>query len=58
MTVEKNMLSLKAEPQRSAEGVQTVVCERPTGTFSRELFLDESLDTEKIFTSYENGCLA
>ena len=57
VTVEKNVLSVKAERQWKAEDAETVVCERPTGTFSRELFLGESLDTEKIAASYENGVL-
>lgn len=57
VTVEKNVLTLKAERHWKTEGVQTVVCERPTGTFSRELFLGESLDTDKISASYENGVL-
>lgn len=57
VTVEKNVLSLKAERHWKTEGVETVVCERPTGTFSRELFLGESLDTEKIAASYEDGVL-
>jgi len=42
------VLSVKAERHRDGEGVDTVVCERPQGTFSRELFLGESLDAEKI----------
>lgn len=57
VTVEKNVLSVKAERHWKAEGAETVVCERPTGTFSRELFLGESLDTERIAASYENGVL-
>ena len=57
ITVEKNVLSLKAERDWDTEGVETLLCERPTGTFSRELFLGESLDTEKIVARYENGVL-
>ena len=57
VTVEKNVLTLKAERHWETEGVETVVCERPIGTFSRELFLGESLDAEKISASYENGVL-
>ena len=57
VTVEKNVLGLKAERHWKTEGSEIVVCERPTGTFSRELFLGESLDTEKISASYENGVL-
>ena len=41
LTVEKNVLSVKAERQRrSAEGLRSwVVAERPTGGFTRQLFL-------------------
>ena len=57
VTVEKNVLSVKAERHWKTEAVETVVCERPTGTFSRELFLADSLDSDKISASYENGVL-
>ena len=57
VTVERNVLTVKAERHWRTEGVETVVCERPTGTFSRELFLAETLDTEKISASYVNGVL-
>ena len=57
VTVEKNVLSVKAERQWSTEGADTVVCERPTGTFTRELFLGDSLDADQIAASYENGVL-
>ncbi|MDA8357788.1 MAG: Hsp20/alpha crystallin family protein [Actinomycetota bacterium] len=57
VTVEKNVLSVKAERQWKNEDAETVVCERPTGTFTRELFLGENLDTEKVAAAYENGVL-
>ncbi len=57
VTVEKNVLTVKAERHWEREGIDTVVCERPQGTFTRELFLGESLDTEKVSASYENGVL-
>ena len=57
LTVEKNVLTVKAERHWSADSVETVVCERPQGTFTRDLFLGESLDTEHIEASYENGVL-
>lgn len=34
-----------------------VVTERPQGTFSRQLFLGEGLDTEHIEASYDKGVL-
>ncbi len=57
VTVEKNVLSVKAERQWKTEGVETVVCERPVGTFTRELLLGENLDTDRIAASYEDGVL-
>lgn len=57
ITVEKNVLSVKAERHWSDEGVETVVCERPQGSFSRDLFLGDNLDTERIQASYDNGVL-
>ena len=58
LTVEKNVLTVRAERswQRS-EGEEIVVAERPQGTFTRQLFLGETLDTEAIDASYENGVL-
>jgi HSP20 family protein len=57
LVVEKNVLSVKAERQWKTEGVETVVCERPVGTFTRELLLGENLDTDRIAASYEDGVL-
>ena len=57
VTVEKNVLSVKAERHWKTEDAETLVCERPTGTFSRELFLGDGLDTEQVTASYENGVL-
>jgi HSP20 family protein len=58
LTVEKNVLTVHAERKRPVqEGVEMVISERPQGTFSRQLFLGESLDTERIEASYEDGVL-
>ena len=57
VTVEKNVLTVKAERTWKTEGLETIVCERPVGTFTRQLFLADGLDTEKISASYENGVL-
>lgn len=58
LRVEKDVLTVKAERHwETGEGVETVVCERPQGTFTRELFLSDTLDTEHIAASYENGVL-
>jgi HSP20 family protein len=58
LTVEKNVLTVHAERRRNAaDGVEMVVSERPQGMFSRQLFLGESLDTERIDATYADGVL-
>ena len=58
VTVERNVLSVKAQRQRrQKDGVETVISERPTGTFSRQLFLGETLDTDKLEATYDQGVL-
>jgi HSP20 family protein len=58
LTVEKNVLTIHAQRQRTAlEGVELLVGERPQGTFSRQLFLGEGLDTERIAADYADGVL-
>jgi len=58
LTVEKNVLTVHAERTRAAtEGVELLVGERPHGTFSRQLFLGEALDTDRIDAQYADGVL-
>ena len=58
LTVEKNVLTVHAQRRRSTtEGVEMLVGERPQGTFSRQLFLGDSLDTERINADYTDGVL-
>jgi HSP20 family protein len=58
LTVEKNVLTVHAERRRAeAEGVEMLVAERPHGTFSRQLFLGETLDTDGIDARYGDGVL-
>ncbi|MEU2562358.1 Hsp20/alpha crystallin family protein [Streptomyces longispororuber] len=58
LDVARNVLTVRAERRPSVgEGVDVVVAERPTGTFSRQLFLGETLDTERIDASYDAGVL-
>ena len=58
LTVEKNALTVRAqrswEPKESQE---VLISERPQGTFSRQLFLGDALDGDKIEASYNNGVL-
>lgn len=58
LTVEKNVLTVSAERSwTQQEGQDVVVAERPQGSFSRQLFLGESLDADRIEADYDNGVL-
>lgn len=58
LTVEKNVLTVSAErTRRWSEGAEVIVNERPTGQFSRQLFLGETLDVDAISAKCENGVL-
>ena len=59
LTVEKNVLTVSAERTRQwgDEVEEVVVSERPVGSFSRQLFLGETLDSERIEASCDNGVL-
>ena len=58
LTVERNVLTVRAERRwRREEGDEVLAAERPQGTFSRQLFLGESLDPDRIEASYEQGVL-
>jgi HSP20 family protein len=58
LTVEHNVLTAQAErlPVKADRG-DVIVAERPTGTFSRRVFLGEALDTEHITADYAAGVL-
>jgi len=59
LTVERNVLTVTAERKHTSRvGAQTVINERPTGTFSRQLFLGDTLDTEHLEASYDAGVLS
>ncbi len=59
LDVERNVLTVKAErrPLELGDGVEMQVAERPLGVFSRQLFLGDTLDAERIEASYEAGVL-
>ncbi|MHB8341323.1 MAG: Hsp20/alpha crystallin family protein [Mycobacteriales bacterium] len=57
LTVEQNVLTVRAERSALAGDVEPLVCERPTGSFSRQLFLGETLDTEHVDADYTAGVL-
>ena len=58
LTVEKNVLTVHAQRARSAaEDVEMIVAERPQGTFSRQLFLGDTLDIDALAANYDDGVL-
>jgi len=58
LTVERNVLTVHAERHREvAEDAELLIGERPHGTFSRQLFLAETLDTERLAADYVDGVL-
>ena len=58
LDVERNVLTIRAERRSPApDGAEQIASERPTGRFSRQIFLGDTLDTERIAASYEAGVL-
>jgi HSP20 family protein len=58
LTIEKNVLTVHAQRGRTvADNVEMLVGERPQGTFSRQLFLGDGLDTDHIDAGYVDGVL-
>ncbi|ANZ34781.1 heat-shock protein Hsp20 [Lentzea guizhouensis] len=59
LDVERNVLTVKAErrPTNTGDNLEMQVAERPLGVFSRQLFLGDTLDTERIQATYDAGVL-
>ena len=58
LTVERNVLTVHAERKPSvADNAERVVAERTYGVFSRQLFLGDTLDTERLSADYDAGVL-
>jgi HSP20 family protein len=58
LTVEKNVVTVRAERSWARqEGDEILVSERPQGTFSRQLFLGDTLDPDHLDAEYSNGVL-
>ncbi|MEV7040643.1 Hsp20/alpha crystallin family protein [Amycolatopsis sp. NPDC051061] len=59
LDIERNVLTVKAErrPFPGGDDVQMQVSERPLGVFSRQLFLGDTLDADRIVADYEAGVL-
>jgi HSP20 family protein len=58
LNVEHNVLTVKAERTPAyGQDVELQIAERPRGVFSRQLFLGETLDTDRVEASYDAGVL-
>jgi HSP20 family protein len=58
LTVEKNVLTIRAERRwQPKEGQEVLVNERVQGTFTRQLFLGDSLDVDGIQATYDDGVM-
>lgn len=58
VTINEDTLTITAERKwQPAEDDYVAFAERPHGKFTRQLFLGEALDQEKLKAHYENGVL-
>jgi HSP20 family protein len=59
LAIEDNVLTLRADRKPDFEDEKSVylVQERPTGSFYRALRLPETIDTNKVQSTYESGVL-
>ena len=58
LTVQRNVLTVKGERRLVLDEYdESIVVERPTGTFTRQLFLGENLDVDNLKADYEHGVL-
>ena len=58
LTVERNVLTVHAERRYQRQpGDEVVATERPQGVFTRQLFLGDTLDGDRIGADYQDGVL-
>ncbi|MEE6166892.1 MULTISPECIES: Hsp20/alpha crystallin family protein [unclassified Mycolicibacterium] len=57
LDVERDVLTVRAERPDVDENREMLSAERPRGVFSRQVFLGESLDADKIEAGYHDGVL-
>jgi HSP20 family protein len=57
LDVERNVLTVKAERGRLSDEAETIATERPRGVFSRQLFLGDTLDVDRVEAAYSDGVL-
>ena len=57
LDVERNVLTVRAERASLPEETEAIATERPRGVFSRQLFLGDTLDLDRIEAAYRDGVL-
>jgi HSP20 family protein len=58
MTVDQNVLTIAAERRwEPADGQEVIIAERRQGRFTRQLFLGDTLDADRIQATYDRGVL-
>jgi HSP20 family protein len=58
LTVEQNVLTVRAErAPEQPDGAEMLVSERPAGTFTRQVFLGDTLDADGVGADYSAGVL-
>ncbi len=57
LTVERNVLTVHAERKRPDEDAERIAAECSYGVFSRQLFLGDTLDVDRLTADYEAGVL-
>lgn len=57
LDVERNVVTVRAERPPRDDGTEMLAAERPTGVFSRQLILGDTLDTDRIQAGYDAGVL-
>jgi HSP20 family protein len=57
LDIERNVITVRAERPGLNQDREMVAAERPRGIFSRQLFLGDNLDTDRIEADYTDGVL-
>jgi HSP20 family protein len=58
LTIEQNVLTVRADrPNNQPDGVEMIISERPVGTFTRQVFLADTLDPDQMSADYTAGVL-
>jgi HSP20 family protein len=58
LTIEQNVLTVRADrPGIQPDGVELIISERPVGTFTRQVFLADTLDPDQMKADYTAGVL-